>query len=310
MEYTVFIDGKSGTTGLLIKEKLAKHKEIQLLELEEVEKKDIQKKSEIVNQSDLVILCLPDASAKETVSLVKNPTTKIIDASTAHRVHPDWVYGFAEMSQGQKDSIQKARYVSNPGCYALGTISLLRPLRKHGILTENMHCSIFALSGYSGGGKDLIAKYKKKQLPTQAYALAQNHKHLPEITKYSLLKNYPHFSPLVGNFMQGMIVQLPLSKNTTGNYLDWKKIQACYQEHYKNEAFVSVSEINDDSLLQDGFLNPCLCNHTNQLKIAIYGNEDRFSLIAILDNLGKGASSSAVQNLNLMLGFEESLNLI
>ena len=143
MEYTVFIDGKSGTTGLLIKEKLAKHKEIQLLELEEVEKKDIQKKSEIVNQSDLVILCLPDASAKETVSLVKNPTTKIIDASTAHRVHPDWVYlasmifVFAEMSQGQKDSIQKARYVSNPGCYALGTISLLRPLREHGILTEN-----------------------------------------------------------------------------------------------------------------------------------------------------------------------------
>ena len=179
-------EGSKG--GFVIKEKLAKHKEIQLLELEEVEKKDIQKKSEIVNQSDLVILCLPDASAKETVSLVKNPTTKIIDASTAHRIHPDWVYGFAEMSQGQKDSIQKARYVSNPGCYALGTISLLRPLRKHGILTENMHCSIFALSGYSGGGKDLIAKYKKKQLPTQAYALAQNHKHLPEITKYSLLR--------------------------------------------------------------------------------------------------------------------------
>ncbi len=309
MKPTVFIDGKSGTTGLLIEEKLAKQKTITLLQLKEAEKKDTKKKKEIINQCELVILCLPDAAAKETVSLVQNPATKIIDASTAHRVHPDWVYGFAEMSHGQREQIQTAKYISNPGCYALGVISLLRPLREQGILTPDNCYFISALSGYSGGGKDLIAKHltvhNKKQIPTQAYALAQNHKHLPEITKYSLLKNSPHFFPLVGNFMQGMIVQIPLSKNTTGKNLDWKRIQACYQGRYKNETFISVSEINDETLLQDGFLNPCLCNETNQLKIAIYGNEDRFSLIAILDNLGKGSSSSAVQNMNLMLGFTE-----
>ena len=191
-------EGSKG--GFVIEEKLAKHKEIQLLELEEVEKKDIQKKSEIVNQSDLVILCLPDASAKETVSLVKNPTTKIIDASTAHRIHPDWVYGFAEMSQGQKDSIQKARYVSNPGCYALGTISLLRPLRKHGILTENMHCSIFALSGYSGGGKDLIAKIQEKT--TSYTSLCSSTKPQTPTRNHKILttQKLPTFFPLSRQF--------------------------------------------------------------------------------------------------------------
>ena len=295
---------------LLIEEKLVEHEKITLLKLKETEKKNIQKKSEIVNQCDLVILCLPDASAKETVSLIQNKSTKIIDASTAHRVHPDWVYGFAEMNLNQRESIKKAKYVSNPGCYALGTISLLRPLREMGIFTKEHFFSIYALSGYSGGGKKLIEQYEKKNLPTQAYALKQMHKHLPEITKYSLLQDEPHFSPLVGNFKQGMLLQIPLFSNSTDKKLDWNRIQNCYQEHYKNELFVSIAEINDETLLQDGFLNPCLCNHSNQLKIAIYGNKEKFSLIAILDNLGKGASSSAVQNLNLMLGFEESVNLI
>ena len=313
MKPKVFIDGKSGTTGLLIEEKLYNRSDIDLILLPEEEKKNIQKKSEIVNQCNLVILCLPDLAAKETVSLVQNPNTKIIDASTAHRIHPDWVYGFAEMSSSQRKSIQKARYVSNPGCYALGTISLLRPLKKRGIFT-NEHClSIYALSGYSGGGKKLMEEYEKKNPPTQAYALKQMHKHLPEITKYSLLQDEPHFIPLVGNFAQGMLVQIPFFQNLAtknSQKINWQEIYSCYKDYYRNETFISVAEINDETLLQDGFLTPCLCNHTNQLKIAIYGNKERFSLVAILDNLGKGASSSAVQNLNIMLGFEESLSLI
>ena len=183
MKSTVFIDGSSGTTGLLIEEKLVEHEKITLLKLKETEKKNIQKKSEIVNQCDLVILCLPDASAKETVSLIQNQSTKIIDASTAHRVHPDWVYGFAEMSLNQRESIKKARYVSNPGCYALGTISLLRPLRELGIFTKEHFFSIYALSGYSGGGKKLIEQYEKKNFPTQAYALKQMHINLKSFVK-------------------------------------------------------------------------------------------------------------------------------
>lgn len=309
MKPKVFIDGSWGTTGLKISEKLQNHKDIELVSIAEQYKKSPQKKLAIIKQCDLVILCLPDEEARKTAQFVSDFGVKIIDASSVHRISNDWCYGFPELSKEQRNFIQKSNKVANVGCYAVASIALLRPLLSQKILKKKLPLTIHAISGYSGGGKKLIAEYKAQKLPTQTYGLDQKHKHIPEIMKYSTLEQQPYFAPSVGDFAQGMIVHIPLfsssliAKNTIKNIYD------CYKNYYKNEKFIQIASINSQEFQQDGFLNPTICNGSNHLKIGIFGNEKIFSVVAILDNLGKGASGSAIQNLNLMLGFDEITKL-
>ena len=307
MKPKIFIDGEEGTVGLSIKKKLLSRKDLELISIKREDKKNIKKKKIIIEKCDLIILCLPKAAAEEMVLELKNKEVKIIDASPAHRVCKDWVYGFAELDKKQREKIKKAQKTANPGCYATGVIALLRPLIKNSILDIKDNYSIHAISGYSGGGKNLIENYKKNNLIMGSYALEQNHKHLPEIIKYSMLKKKPYFSPSVGGFFNGMSVHIPLFKEQLKYNL--ADIYSCYKEYYKNENFIKIGEINKNSWLVGDFLNPTSCNETNILKIAIYGKNDVFSLVAVLDNLGKGASGAAIQNLNLMLGLEEDTGL-
>lgn len=308
--HKVFIDGNWGTTGLFLEQKLKPRKDLALVFIEKAAKKNLQKKIEAINQCSITILCLPDEAAIETVSAITNPKIKIIDASTAHRTHPDWTYGFPEMEQNNREKITTSNRVANPGCYATAAIALLRPLLKQKLLLSSSNIYIHALSGYSGGGKNLITKFTQNTLATMAYALLQNHKHLPEIKKYSLLDKNPYFAPLVGNFQQGMLVQIACFKNQFVKHTTLNKLQQCYQKYYQDEKFIEILPVNCDTLLKENFLDPCLCNGSNLLKLGIYGDPEKFSLLAILDNLGKGASSAAIQNLNLMLGLEEHLGLL
>ena len=306
MKPKIFIDGRWGTTGLLIETKLSRRDDLDLVVIDEKDKKDLQKKLQIIKDCDLAILCLPDTAALEMAAKITN--TKIIDASTAHRTNLNWVYGFPEITKNQRKAIQQASRVANPGCYASAVIALLRPLLEQEIINNSANIRIHAISGYSGGGKKLIEKYQQT-LPAQAYALNQNHKHLPEIIKYALLNKTPYFSPLVGSFYQGMLVQIACFKNEHSKNFNLDKIQSCFQKYYEKEKWIEVLDPNEPTILDDSFLNPCLCNNSNYMKIVIYGNQERFSLVAILDNLGKGASGAAIQNLNLMLGLAEDSGL-
>ncbi len=310
MKPKIFIDGQWGTTGLLIEEKLSQRNDLELKSIAKKDKKKITKKLSIIQECDLVILCLPNDAAKKMASLITNKKTKIIDASTAHRIDPSWSYGFPEMTKNQREIIKNSRKVANVGCYASAIIALLYPILAKSIINIEHYFTLHAICGYSGGGRQLIETYTKQDNPSRIYALEQNHKHIPEIMKFTTLKNIPYFSPSVGNFLRGMIVQIPLfDKDLQANF-SIEDIYDCYQKHYEKEKFIQVSTINDNSILRDGCLDPTICNYTNQIKIGIYGNKKIFSLVAILDNLGKGASGSAIQNLNLMLNFEEHKGLV
>lgn len=306
MKPKIFIDGAWGTTGLVIQEKLAKRDDIELVAISEEQKKDSQKKSSIIEKCDLVILCLPDEIAKKTALSINTSKTKIIDASSAHRIENNWCYGFPEMSKHQRKLIKNSRKVANVGCYASAIIALLKPLLSQNLVSKEHFFVIHALSGYSGGGKKLIAEYTQKKLPTQNYGLQQNHKHIPEIMKYTELKNQPYFLPSVGDFAQGMLVHIPFFSKDLQHNASIDTLVNCYQNYYQGENFI---EINSQNLQQNGFLRPTICNHTNKIKIEIFGNQKIFSIVAVLDNLGKGACGSAIQNLNLMLGFEENTGL-
>ena len=308
MSLKIFIDGSWGTTGLLIREKLKKRKDILILEIEEKSKKSLQKKLEIIHQSNVVILCLPDEDAKKTVQSIQDNSIKIIDASSAHRIDPNWCYGFPEMTKNQREIIKKSSKVANVGCYASAVIALLHPLIKESLLDKENFFKIHAISGYSGGGKKLIELYRNTKNSTQTYALSQNHKHIPEIMKYTPLTHQPYFSPSVGDFERGMIVHIPLFSQYLKNG-NIRAIYDCYKDYYKGEKFIKILSPNDSSILKDGYLQPTICNQTNQMKIGIYGKEETFCLVAILDNLEKGAAGSAIQNLNLMLGFKETEGL-
>jgi len=316
---TIFIDGEHGTTGLEIRERLASRTDLEILSLARARAKDDGAKREVLAAADCVILCLPDEAARATVALIDasdHRRTRVIDASSAHRTADGWVYGFAEMSQGQRAAIAAAARVSNPGCYPTGFIALVRPLRERGLLPADYPLSVHAVSGYSGGGRRMIDSFERPPAGVApqafgAYGLGLDHKHLAEMQRHGLLAAPPVFSPAVGRFARGMLVLVPLHLGHLPG-VSAERLHAAYVEHFAGEPFVTVRALNDRSVLRDGaFLEPEALNGSNRLELFVYADDARGQalLVARLDNLGKGASGAAIQNLNLMLGRPESAGL-
>lgn len=325
MAHTVFIDGEAGTTGLQIRDRLAGRADLEVVSIDPARRKDPEARRELLNGVDAVVLCLPDDAAREAVSMISAASVKVIDASTAHRVAPDWTYGFAEMSD-QRDAIRASSRVSNPGCYPTGFIGLIQPLVAAGLVPADFPLTVNAVSGYSGGGKGLIGEFEEAAPPIgtddafRAYGFTLAHKHLPEMQAYAGLAHAPVFAPSVGRYAQGMLVEVPLqlwAMRGTPNPAD---LHEALTEAYSGETFVEVASWDECQALQAeragaaGYvpaLDPQSLNGTNRMRLYVFGNAMRGQarLVAVLDNLGKGASGAAVQNLNLMLGLPEGAGL-
>jgi N-acetyl-gamma-glutamyl-phosphate reductase len=302
MSAKVFIDGEVGTTGLQIRDRLAGRKDITLISLPEDRRKDAGARADAFAQADIAILCLPDDASREATAICATLPTRLIDASTAHRVNPDWVYGFPELAAGQRAAIAGAKRVSNPGCYSTCAIALLRPLTDAGLIGEADDLSIFGISGYTGGGKAMIAEYEKGETTGNfVYATTQHHKHMPEVMHYGGVSQSPIFVPSVGQYAQGMIVQIPLHTSRA------VELHTALAAHYAGSQFVSVRPLDQMQARE----NPQALNNTNKLELSVLGEaaDGRVVLSAVLDNLGKGASGAAVQNLNIMLGLDEAAGL-
>jgi N-acetyl-gamma-glutamyl-phosphate reductase len=299
----VFIDGEAGTTGLGIRERFLAERDIELRSLTGDKRKDPSARRDVMGEVDLVVLCLPDAAAKESVALAEglgNAAPRVLDASTAHRVAPGWVYGFAEMDAGQAKRIAAAKHVANPGCYPTGAIALLRPLVEAGLMAADHPLSINAVSGYSGGGKSMIEDHEKAGGPAfELYALGLEHKHVPELMENAKLSRRPLFVPSVGHFRQGMLVSIPLHLDDLPGKPSGADLRAALSRHYQGAELVRVVDAE-----ADGKLEPEALNDTDRLELRVFGNEAHRQavLVARLDNLGKGASGAAVQNIKLMLG--------
>ncbi|MCR9124127.1 MAG: N-acetyl-gamma-glutamyl-phosphate reductase [Phyllobacteriaceae bacterium] len=307
MAAKIFIDGEHGTTGLQIRERLATRSDITLLSLAEADRRDTNKRTAMLREADIAILCLPDDAAREAVKLAEGGGTRFIDASTAHRTDPDWVYGFAEAEPGQATRIAEAQFVSNPGCYSTGAIGLLRPLVLAGILPTDYPVTINAVSGYSGGGKQMIRQMEDQTAddriaaPFFAYALPLRHKHVPEIVDRSGLTARPVFTPSVGRFPQGMLVNVPLLSAHLNENASMETVHEALEDHYSGQSIVEVVELDQSAATIR--IDATEMAGTDRMKLYVCGTpgDGQMNLIASLDNLGKGASGAAVQNLDLMI---------
>ncbi len=325
MPHTVFIDGEAGTTGLQIRERLAGRSDLEVLSIDPARRKDADARAELLNAADAVVLCLPDDAAREAVSLVQSNRVRIVDASTAHRIAPGWAYGFAELDKDQRAAIAGSTRVANPGCYPTGFIGLVRPLVAAGLVPSDFPLTVNAVSGYSGGGKGLIAEFEGvapagTNDAFRVYGLNLAHKHLPEMKVHAGLDHTPVFAPSVGRFAQGMIVEVPLQLWALPGKPSPADLHVALQAYYAGERFVEVASGPECAVLQKtragagGYvaaMDPEALNGSNRMKLFVFGNADgtQARLVALLDNLGKGASGAAVQNLNLMLGLEEGAGL-
>jgi N-acetyl-gamma-glutamyl-phosphate reductase len=311
----VFIDGAAGTTGLEIHDRLADRREISLLRLSDADRKNSGARAAALKEADLAILCLPDEAALEAVDLIGNSSTRVIDASTAHRVAPEWIYGFAELDPGQQERIAQARYVANPGCYATGFLAIVRPLIREGLVPANWPISVTGISGYSGGGRAMIEEFEKKGSPSYVetvvrnYALGLSHKHVPEMTKHAGLEHAPLFSPTVARFYRGMIVEVPLQLWAIPGSPKPIQVHKVLADNYRGRALVEVASRVEGAVTKT--LDAELLKNTNRMKLFVFCNEkaEQVRLVAVLDNLGKGAAGAAVQNLNIMLGLPETAGL-
>ncbi|HEY8576453.1 MAG TPA: N-acetyl-gamma-glutamyl-phosphate reductase [Devosia sp.] len=306
----IFIDGEAGTTGLQIRERLEGRRDLEVLSIAPDKRKDLAERKRLLNEADVAILCLPDDAAKESVSLIENETTRVIDASTAFRVHADWAYGFAEMDKEQPEVIARARFVANPGCWPQGLIANLRPLIAAGLLPADLPAIYHGISGYTGGGKQMIAEYEAAGAAAShfmPYGLTFNHKHVPEMTRYTGLAKAPLFVPTVGDFAQGMTTFVPLQLEQLASVPTGKQLHEALADHYAaiDGSFVQVAPF-DPELGKTPALDPQAHNDTNTMTLHVFANDRRGQavLAAVYDNLGKGASGAAVQNLNLMLGVD------
>ena len=310
----IFIDGQHGTTGLKIHERLKDRPDVELLELPMADRKDLAKRVEITKAADIAVLCLPDAAVKELMAAVGDADTCVIDASTAHRVADDWTFGFPELSKTQRQKLLASNRISNPGCYSTGGIALMHPLVEAGVIRKDATPAVFGVSGYTGGGKELIAVHEgpNEVEPFGIYGVELTHKHVPEMKKYSGLTHAPLFVPSVGHYAQGMLVMVPVTRDITGKKVTAKDVHKVLADHYEGETFVTVRPLADRKWLErDRFLRADRLTDTNSMELAVYGNdaEENILIVASLDNLGKGGSGAAVQVINLKTGVDETTGL-
>jgi N-acetyl-gamma-glutamyl-phosphate reductase len=312
MKHRVFVDGQEGTTGLRIHEYLAQRHDIELLRIDAGQRKDPAMRAEMLNAADVAFLCLPDAAARDAVALVRNPKTCLIDASTAHRTHPEWTFGLPELAPGQRERIRSSRRIANPGCHATAFILLLRPLIDAGVIASSLPLTATSITGYSGGGRKMIEQYQEGSDPTLAsarpYALKLAHKHLPEMMEHTGLHAAPVFMPIVANFYKGLAVSVPLHLTQLGGVAA-ERLHRTLDEYYQHERFIRVLPLNDGATLDAGYFDVQRCNDTNRVDVFVFANQTQAVLMACLDNLGKGASGAAVQSMNVHLGLDESLGL-
>jgi len=312
MTTTVFVDGQEGTTGLRIHEYLAQRRDIEVLRIDTDKRKDAAERARLLNAADVAFLCLPDAASREAAAMVTNPRTCLIDASTAHRTLPGWVYGLPELAPGQREALRTSKRIANPGCHATAFILLLRPLVDAGLVPKTATVSATSITGYSGGGKKMIEQYEvKPQEPAltspRPYGLSLNHKHLPEMAAHTGLATPPIFVPVVGNFYKGLAVSVPLALRELGTTAE--ALHAALTKHYAGERFVQVMPLRDPEALEAGFFDVQACNDTNRVDIFVFANQTQAVLLSRLDNLGKGASGAAVQAMNVHIGVDEGLGL-
>ncbi len=325
MKHRVFVDGQEGTTGLRIHEYLAQRDDIEVLRIDPDKRKDTAERARLLNAVDVAFLCLPDAASREAAALISNPTTCLIDASTAHRTAPGWAFGLPELAPGQRAAIRASKRIANPGCHASAFILLLRPLVDAGLLPLATPVTATSITGYSGGGKSMIRDYEVAPLVAGAgsdattpyaplaaprpYALALAHKHLPEMKTHTGLVEPPVFMPIVGPFYKGLAVSVPLHLSQLSGAVSAADLHAALTQRYAGERFIRVMPLRDEATLADGFFDVQGCNDTNRVDLFVFASDSQVLLMARLDNLGKGASGAAVQSMNVHLGVDEALGL-
>jgi N-acetyl-gamma-glutamyl-phosphate reductase len=313
MSFRIFVDGQEGTTGLRIHEMLARRSDVEVLRIDADKRKDAAERARLLNAADVAFLCLPDAAAREAAALVNNPNTCLIDASTAHRTAPGWVFGMPEVAADQRAKLRAGKRIANPGCHATPFILMLRPLVDAGLVPASLPVSATSITGYSGGGKKMIEQYEAGGDPVLAasrpYGLTLAHKHIPEMMGHTGLSTKPVFMPVVGNFYKGLAVSVPLHFSQLKAGTDGAALHRALADRYAGERFVKVMPLSDPATLESGFLDVQACNDSNRCEIFVFADEGRAVLVGRIDNLGKGASGAAVQCMNVHLGLDEGLGL-